>query len=571
MIIKSVLFTLFGFASAAVASGPPAPWDGYLGDEDCGRRIQAWSESDPDRVRVDRYGTSRDGRPLWVATVSSDLRVADERPMILVVGGLDALHPAGTEYAVRLTEELLRNHGDTLEEVTFLVIPRANPDGIAALMNGVHDGRRGGSRPVDADRDGLLDEDGPRDLDGDGVISMMRLVDPPLDHPATHLSDPGESRLMKTPDRAKGERATHAMFIEGTDQDRDGRIAEDGLGEVRIDRNFMHLFTEHDAASGPYPLSEPEALALAELVLDRPRIVGALVFGPHDTAVAMPDLEKKDETGRTPLGIDAGDEAMHRRLQASWKTNAGQVRSSDEDDRGSLHAWLYAHRGIPTLATTGWGRPDPAPEEDADSPDAEAGAETDPESPAPSDPEAAGWLAWSDAVRDGAGFVEWRSFDHPDLGPVEIGGMVAGFTVNPPASELDGLAAGQAAFLADLASMRPRLVVEGPEVRDLGGGVIRIRMAVRNDGRLPLRTAMARTNRAIRPLRVALEIDRDRILQGSGQELIDGLAADGGRREISWTIRRPYKPVRIILDDPQFGLRTIDVPTITTTLPGDDR
>ena len=52
-------------------------------------------------------------------------------------------------------------------------------------------------------------------------------------------------------------------------------------------------------------------------------------------------------------------------------------------------------------------------------------------------------------------------------------------------------------------------------------------MAVRNDGRLPLRTAMARTNRAIRPLRVALEIDRDRILQGSGQELIDGLDADG--------------------------------------------
>ena len=96
-------------------------------------------------------------------------------------------------------------------------------------------------------------------------------------------------------------------------------------------------------------------------------------------------------------------------------------------------------------------------------------------------------------------------------------------------------------------------------------------MAVRNDGRLPLRTAMARTNRAIRPLRVALEIDPDRILQGSRQELIDGLPADGGRREVSWTIRRPYKPVRIILDDPQFGLRTIDVPTITTTLPGDDR
>ncbi|MAC20212.1 MAG: hypothetical protein CMJ23_11165 [Phycisphaerae bacterium] len=568
MLIKSALITFLGFSTAAVACGPPTPWDGYLGELESEQRVRDWAAAEPNRVRVDRYGTSRDGRPLLVATVSSDLQSADERPMILVVGGLDALHPAGTEYAVRLTEELLRNHDATLEEVTFLVIPRANPDGIAALMNGVHDGRRGGARRIDADRDGLLDEDGPNDLNGDGIISMMRMLDPSLEHPATHLPDPGESRLMKTPDRGEGERPTHAMFIEGTDQDGDGRIAEDGTGEVRVDRNFMHLFTEHDAASGPYPLSEPEALALAELVLDRPRIVGALVFGSHDTAVAMPDFKQKDETGGTPIGIDPGDEAMHRRLQASWKTNVGQVRSEDEDDRGSLHGWLYAHRGIPTLASTGWGRPDPTSEE-AD--DASSEVESGEESPAASDPEAAGWLAWSDTARDGAGFVEWRAFDHPDLGPVEIGGMVAGFTLNPPASDLDGLAVGHAAFLADLAAMRPRLVIEGPEVNDLGGDVIRIRMAVRNDGRLPLRTAMARTNRAIRPLRIGLDVDLDRILQGSPHELIDGLAADGGRREVSWTIRRPDAPVEIILDDPQFGRRTIEVPTATPAAHGDDR
>ena len=570
MIIKSALITILGFTTAAVGSAPPTLWDGYLGPLESEQRVRDWAAAEPNRVRVDRYGTSRDGRPLLVATVSSDLESAADRPMILVVGGLDARHPAGTEYAIRLTEELLRNHDETLEEVTFLVIPRANPDGIATLMSGVHDGRRGGARLVDADRDGLLDEDGPQDLNGDGIISKMRMLDPSLEHPATHLPDPGEGRLMKIPDRAEGERPTYAMFIEGTDQDGDGRIAEDGTGEVRIDRNFMHLFTEHDAASGPYPLSEPEALALAELVLERPRIVGALVFGPHDTAVAMPEFKRKDETGRTPIGIDADDEAMHRRLQASWKSNVGQVRSEDEDDQGSLHGWLYAHRGIPTLASTGWGRPDPPPEETGDE-SSPSDATPGEESPAPSDPEAAGWLAWSDTVRDGAGFVEWRSFEHPDLGSVEIGGMVPGFTVNPPASELDGLAAGHAAFLADLASMRPRLVVEGPEVSDLGGDVIRIRMAVRNDGRLPLRTAMARTNRAIRPLRIALETDLDRILQGSAQELVEGLAADGGRREVSWTIRRPDSPIKIILDDPQFGRRTIDVPATMPTAQGADR
>ncbi len=31
-------------------------------------------------------------------------------------------------------------------------------------------------------------------------------------------------------------------------------------------------------------------------------------------------------------------------------------------------------------------------------------------------------LAWNDAVLGGKGFVDWFAFDHPQLGPVELGG-----------------------------------------------------------------------------------------------------------------------------------------------------
>lgn len=530
----------------------PRPWAGYLDDATYGTRVGTWPTVAPGLVEIETYGTSREGRPLLAAVLSSDAEKADTRPAVLVVAGLDALHPAGSEMAVRLTESLLRNHAEILDEVTILVLPRANPDGMAALFDGVNTGRRGGARRVDADRDGLLDEDPPTDLNGDGVITMMRLADPSLAHPPTHLADPGEPRIMRTPDRSAGERATHAMFVEGIDHDGDGMIGEDGLGEVRIDRNFMHLFREHDHRSGTHPLSEPEALALAEFVLARPNIVGAVVLGPHDTAIRMPDTKEKDVTGRTPRGIDPGDEAMHRLLQESWLEHTGQARSATEEDDGGLHAWLYAHRGIPTLATTGWGRPDPAGSGE-ESEDADAGEPT-------ADAEMLGWLAWSDREADGAGFVPWTAFEHPQLGPVEIGGMVPGFTANPPVESLDELAAGQADFVADLASMRPRVVVEGPEIEDLGGGVARIRLVVRNDGSLPLRTAMGRTNRAIRPLRVGIPLDRTRIMRGRPNVLIEDLPADGGRRAIEWVVRRPIEAWEIVLDDPQSGRSILPVP-----------
>ena len=547
----ALIASSLAFPAMAFAAPPSSPWAEYLDDDAYVARLHTIRADAPERVMLDRYGTSREGRPLLAMVLASDLERAHEQPTLLVVGGLDALHPAGTEYTVRMAERILADHPGILEEVTVVLMPRANPDGIAALMGGINDGRRGGSRAVDADRDGLFDEDEVRDLDGDGVITRMRLIDPPLSHPPTHLADPGEPRLMRSPDVAAGERATHAMFVEGIDVDGDGAIGEDGRGEVRIDRNFMHLFAEHETDSGPYQLSEPESLALAEWILEKPRIYGAVVFGPHDWIVSLPEASKKDPTGRTPIGIDGGDKRQYERLKELWKEHTGQTRSTDENDRGGLHAWLYAHRGIPTVATTGWGRPDPTatPEKPA-----AEGSETT-ERPKPRDAEGAAWLAWSDADRDGEGFVEWRGVDHPQLGRIEIGGVVPGFDRNPPLAMLDGLAAGHAEFIAALAAMRPQVVVEGPEVELLGGGVARIRLALRNDGEMPFCTTMARTNRAIRPLVVRPRIPVERILQGAAFELVDRLDP-GQRRDFEWIVRWPEAGLEIEVDDPRATART---------------
>lgn len=562
------MISLLLLAATIGSADVTPPWDAYLDESGLADRVASWSAAHPDRVRIDTYGASREGRPLQVATLSNDLDTAGDRPALLVVAGLDGLHPAGTEYAVRIAETLLAEQPGLLDGVTIYVMPRANPDAIAANFAGVNHGRRGGSRRVDADRDGMIDEDAPQDLDGDGVVTTMRWSNPRLAPPATHLPDPAEPRLMKSPDRASGERAGFVMLREGGDLDGDGLIAEDGAGEVVFDRNFPHRWKAHAIGSGPHQLSEPETLALAEFVLAHPRIFASVVYGPHDTMVTLPDSKTMDVTKKTPIGIDSKDKPLYETLAAAYGTHTGQTRSTDEDDAGSLHAWLYAHRGIPTVAVTGWGRPDP-PEPEPEPTPADAAATGDEPNgddaaseetpPKPADAEAAAWLRYSDEARAGSGFVEWTTFEHPTLGAVEIGGMVPGFTLNPPAERLDELGAGQAAFVAALAEMRPRLVMEGPEVEDLGGGLRRVRLAMTNDGTMPTRTAMARANRAIRPIVVRFEIDRARLLEGRRVDRVDGLDGRGGRALFEWVYRVGDGPTRIVIDDPVSGSRSIDL------------
>ena len=193
---------------------------------------------------VETIGSSRQGRPIELTIRADPIATAHQRPAILIVSGFDGEHHVGPALTRALAGHLASHHSELLEEVTFYLLPLGNPDGSAER-------RRGNARPIDLDRDGMLDEDPPRDLDGDGMITMMR-VHPPLDAPATHLQDPGPAPDDRTRS-SKGREATHSLYIEGIDADGDGLIGEDGPDGVDPLRNFMHRWPEYELASGSFP------------------------------------------------------------------------------------------------------------------------------------------------------------------------------------------------------------------------------------------------------------------------------------------------------------------------------
>ncbi|MBO6512997.1 MAG: hypothetical protein JJ974_03415 [Phycisphaerales bacterium] len=308
-------------------------------------------------IQYSTIGSSLNGSPLSLITIADDVNKADQQPALLITAGIDGRYTSSSEIAARIADRLVSDYPDLLKEMTVYIIPQLNPDGAGMNMQSLRHEVIGNARATDDDRDRATDEDGPDDLNGDGYITIMRRLNPPIDDQATHFSDPDNPLLNIKPDPKEGQRATFSIYPEGLDNDKDGKINEDSIGSVDLDSNFMHRWLEHDRDAGRYPLSEPESLAIAQFVLNHDNIVMALTIGRHDNLINQPDAKAKDITGTAPKAIDAKDADLYKAIGEIYKETTSATEAPKSDIAGSFHAWLYAQRGIPSFAAVPWTRP----------------------------------------------------------------------------------------------------------------------------------------------------------------------------------------------------------------------
>ena len=631
-------------ASATVPALPPDAYHDHVA-------LTAWlrdiAARHPQLVTLASIGKSLEGRDLWMMRVAAAGEVEpDQRPALLIVANLDGDHLVGSEVAagvaLRLAEKAAAgDEGATafLRDHALYVVPRVNPDAAERYFApALKTERRRNARPDDADRDMVFDEDGPDDLNGDGLITMMRVYE---DEPSRHdtMPDENDPRASVKAEADKGERATFHLLTEGLDNDGDGEINEDDFGGVDLNRNFMHGWKQHDDGVGLYPLSEPEPLALIQFVLDHQNIACALTYGRHDNLNNAPDNKQRDPAG-APVGVEGDDLALHGFIGERFKEVTGLKNVSAPASDGAFHAWAYSQFGIPSFATPLWGRPEVPKKEDekkegdgeaATQPAAdgeqpaegeESGEEAPPDdysdllaaaqargltdvtretiaalpkeqieqyrrmigSPGPGGDQAedddvddgkkkkngkngksraqeeVDWLAYSDELRGGEGFIAWASFDHPQLGRVEIGGWAPYFKTNPPAAELATIADKQADFVLDLASRLPDVALSTPEIKRLSPGLYEVKAALVNDGYLPAGTHMAVRNRRARPHVVRLSLPDEQVVAGARVNKTWRVPGSGGRVEYRWIVRAPDdSPLTIVVFSEKYGQRETTV------------
>jgi hypothetical protein len=489
--------------------------------------LESFAKSNAGRASLRVAAKSPVDRPIHLLTLSEDVAKADAQPAILVLAGMDGHRWASTEAALALADGLVRTWPAGLAGVTVHVVPRGNPDPAEAFARGIRRAYSGDGISHDNDKDGPGDEDPPRDLNGDGLVTQMRKAGEAMPWTKPSLvTDPADARLMRAPKSAEGELPTWTVWTEGIDADADGRIGEDWVGGIDPERNFPHRWPEFEDETGVYPLLAPESKWLADFVITHPQVIAALVLGRHDTVVNVPDARQRTPHGM-PWMIDESDAAAYGELAKAYREITGQSRASGADTSGSFVAWMNAQRGIPTFATTLWGRPD--------LPDAPKPPEGTPAPPTPADPEEAAWLRYSDEMRGGRGFVPWTKQPHPQLFEVEVGGWVPGFRENPPIDQVAPAAAKHVQFLERIAGARAKVTLAEPTVTALGPGLWRVETSISNTGRLPTVMRGGRAEGVAQAHVVRISVPVDRIRSGKRVQVMRGLDA-GAQERFTWIV-----------------------------------
>lgn len=313
-------------------------------------------------------GQSPSGEPIavWTLAERGSGTSPGDQPAIAVIAGVQGHHQIGVRVAEEMGQLLLERHPDAFQGRTVYIIPRVNPEGIARFAsNRVPRALSGRApEPRDADRDRRVDEDPPNDLNNDGMITMMRVPAPvtAFDLMPTHVIDTDDPRIVRKPN--DDERATHAVLIEGVDDDGDGRFNEDGWGGasgggVDIDMHFPTHWPEHTDGAGLFPLHRPEARAVVDWLQSRGNVAAVIVFGPHDTIVSVPPTGRFGVAGRVPTGIESDDEAAYKLASDAFKEITGITQTESGPHRaGSLVQWAYADLGVYAFSTPVWVRPD---------------------------------------------------------------------------------------------------------------------------------------------------------------------------------------------------------------------
>ena len=471
--------------------------------------MQKWAEQYPNLVDFYEVAKSYEGRPIYQVTLTNKTTgKATDKPAAFFEGGRHSGEVSGCESVLWLMNYLISQYGKDPEITKILdknaihLRPVNNPDGHNLYMYTAQS-NRSTVRPFDNDGDGLLDEDGPEDLDGDGYILQMRWKDTINGNYIIDPRDPS-GRLMSRVDPGKGK---YSMNSEGIDNDGDGRINEDGIGGLDLHRNYaenwrpMQEFTGRgwtQGGAGEYPLSETETRSVVLFLLSNPNIY---VVNSMDTTVPM---HLRPPSTAPSSAMFPEDNKWYTLFDAMGKSITGYERAGDVYNDYGGGSPLFGHGpdfgywyyGAIWYGDEIWngGRADKDYNNDGVIDDLDR-------------------LMMNDEKYGGSMFFDWKPYpNHPDLGYVEIGGWNPKFfSQNPPAGEMEKWVKNQALFNLAMVKHLPELEWGNIEVKRLksykqDSTDYQITVNYRNVGKLPTALRQADLVKIVRPDQVRLSL-----------------------------------------------------------------
>jgi murein tripeptide amidase MpaA len=539
---------------------PTPQFDRFYRHAELTQLLHDYAEGRPDLVELRSLGTSHEGRDIWLVVLTNKATGVDaDKPAFWVDGNIHAAELTASTACLYWLHQLLSTYGsqakvtELLDTRVVYLCPRLNPDGAELALADVPRHIRSSTRPYPFDEphvEGLT----VQDVDGDGRILQMRIADP---H-GGWKAHPTEPRLLIAREPGEFGGSYYRVMPEGLLENFDGttiRVNNDREG-LDLNRNFPAYWRQEfeQKGAGPYPTSEPEVRAMVDFITRHPNIGAALSFHTHSGVILRPmGTQSDDDMTPEDLWVYKRLSDIGAKLTGypaisifhDFKYHPKEIITGTQD-------WVYEHLGALFWTVEIW------------APNKEAGI-TDydwihwyRDHPPEDDLKL---LKWSDEQCAGQAHNDWRPFQHPQLGAVEIGGWDRmNYWRNPPPQYREREAARFPVWLTQIGLSLPRLEVLSTHVDALGPDTWRVKFTVTNAGYLPSYvTKRALERKTARACVFEIELPEAATLVG-GKPRIEGPQLEGHAPKNSL---QAFLPEREVTADRAFAEWTVRAPAGT--------
>jgi hypothetical protein len=449
--------------------------------------VHSWAKDYPAIVRLESIGATEEGRSLWLLTLGANPEL--EQPSVWIDGNMHATELAGSCAALEIAWRKIQLHEDptaepslpahireSLRRTRFFVLPRICPDGAETVLK---TGRYVRSNPRDNKPDAKTARWKAQDLDGDGLSLNMRVE-----------SETGEFVESKAvpgylvPRELEDEGPFYKVYPEGIIENFTGEVPTSTLfdgNDVDLNRNFPHTWYAEpkQAGAGRYPMSEPESRAVVEFTTKHPSIVAWLNFHTFGGVFIRPHGSKPDAK------MDQEDLAVFRYVGEFSERLTGYPMVSGYEDflyepdtplYGDLTDYAYHQRGTLAYVCELW--------------DLFVQLEMPRKKPFSDVYEHFSRVQWENFARwdkdknQSRVVRPWKRVQHPQLGPVDVGGLDPRVGIsNPPHEHIADMCEKQWLAFARVAAMVPDVRVKSELSRV--GEITTVTVRVTNHGYLP--------------------------------------------------------------------------------------
>ena len=448
----------------------------------------------PKFLKLSSLGKSQGGRDLILMTINNPETGPEMgKPAMYVEANVHGNEIQGAEVSLYTIWYLMENYG-RIDQITrlvnqrvFYIVPTVNPDGRDYFLKGTGAGSRTGHVPVDDDNDGAADEDGDDDLNGNGVIEQIRKYVPGEGTLRKNAQDP---RILEPV--PAGQTGDYVILgNEGLDNDGDGRVNEDPVGGYDGNRNWASNWQPEYIQGGAmaYPFQLPEAKAINDFLMAHPNIAGVQSYHNNGGMILRgPGAEWQGEYPRGDVAVY--DELGHQGERMLPYYRYLVIWSGLYTVHGGFIDWTNDGLGMLSFSNELWNGGQyfnsPALQEQ----------QRDPDSPISN---RVAQYYFDDFLEFGDQYVEWKAFDHPQFGKVEMGGWKKTQGRVPPRFMNEELCHRNMAFSLYQADEMPMMKGGETSVEPIGGGVHRVRVDFTNPKLTPTILAKASENNVVRP------------------------------------------------------------------------